>query len=173
MKRNRRPLNRSLGFHSRPTQTSFESPSPSSKSDPFKLRWPLDFGYSVKGWEAVLLVSCNLIGGNWRPLDLRPMCEVPLSQNRETMTNPNVHHRCFILFYHVWGPTLIEIHWFNIWLRARDHNTWVWRCVGTAFGHFLSGAHNFMVMALGSYVTWPLANLLLDFGAQWNTMCIC
>jgi hypothetical protein len=27
---------------------------------------------SVKGWEANFLVSCNLIGGNGRPLGLRP-----------------------------------------------------------------------------------------------------
>jgi hypothetical protein len=72
MKRNRRPLDHSLGVHSRPTQTFFESPSPSSKSSHFKMRQPLDFGHSVKGREAELLVSCNLIGGNRRPLDLRP-----------------------------------------------------------------------------------------------------
>jgi hypothetical protein len=72
MKRNRRPLYHSLGFHSRPTQTSFESLSPSSKSNYFKMRRPLDFGHSVKGQEAELLVSCNLIGGNRRPLDLWP-----------------------------------------------------------------------------------------------------
>jgi hypothetical protein len=70
--RNRRPLDHNLGFHSRPTQTSFESESPSSKSSHFKLRQPLDFGHSVKGREAELLVSCNLIGGNRRPLDLQP-----------------------------------------------------------------------------------------------------
>jgi len=72
MKKKRQPLDHSLGFHSRPTHTSFESLSPSSKSDHFKLRWPLDFGHSVKGREAELLVSCDLIGGNRQPLDLRP-----------------------------------------------------------------------------------------------------
>jgi hypothetical protein len=43
MKRNQRPLNHSLGFHSRPTQTSFKSSSPSSESNHFKLRrlWTL------------------------------------------------------------------------------------------------------------------------------------
>jgi hypothetical protein len=72
MKRNQWPLDHSLGFHSRPTQTSFESPSPFSKSNDFKMRRPLDFGNSVKGREDELLVSCNVIGGNRRPLDLRP-----------------------------------------------------------------------------------------------------
>ena len=54
MGKNRRPLDHSLGFHSRPTQTSFKTPSPSSKSYHFKLRRPLDFGLSVKGREAGL-----------------------------------------------------------------------------------------------------------------------
>ena len=29
----------------------------------------------------------------------------------------------FILFYHVWGPAWIEIHWNNSWLRAWSHMT--------------------------------------------------
>ena len=78
MKRNRRPLDHNLGFHSRPTQTSFESLSPSSKSNHFKMRRPLDFGHSVKGREAELLVSCNLIGGNQWPLDLGHSVNRPL-----------------------------------------------------------------------------------------------
>jgi hypothetical protein len=84
MKKNRRPLDHSLGFHFRPTQTSFESPSPSSKSNHFKLRQPLDFGHSVKGREAELLVSCNLIGGNQRPLDFQPKREAPLNLIEKT-----------------------------------------------------------------------------------------
>jgi hypothetical protein len=74
MKKNRWPLDHNLGFHSRPTQTPLESPSPSSNDKHFKLRRPLDFGHSVKGREADFLVSCNFIqlGGNRRPLDLRP-----------------------------------------------------------------------------------------------------
>ena len=31
----------------------------------------------------------------------------------------NAHDRWFILFYYVWGPTWIEMHWNSIWLRAR------------------------------------------------------
>ena len=79
----------------------------------------------------------------------------------------NTYNRWFILFYHMWGPTWIENHWnsiglrtmvtydFTLHLRIRDHTTWFWRCVGTAFGHFLLGSHNFMVTALGSCVKWP------------------
>ena len=58
---------------------------------------------------------------------------------------PNAHNRWFILFYHLWGPARIEIHWNNIQLRAQftydfiqhlrvcDHITWFWRCVRMAF----------------------------------------
>jgi hypothetical protein len=60
-----------------------------------------------------------------------------------------------LIFYHVWRPAWIEAHWNSIWLRACDHTTWFWRCVGTAFGHFLLGSHNFMVTALGLCVKWP------------------
>jgi hypothetical protein len=40
----------------------------------------------------------------------------------------NSHNRWFILFYHGWGPTRIEIHWNSIWLtawsRMTSHYTW-------------------------------------------------
>jgi hypothetical protein len=79
---------------------------------------------------------------------------------------PHVHNRQFIIFYHVWGPPWVKVHWYSIWLRVlsyhftrhlriRDHTTWFWRYVGTAFGHFLLGSHNLRVMALGSCVKWP------------------
>ena len=64
MKKNQRPLDDSLGFHSRVTQISFENPSSSSKGKQFRLQQPLDFGRSAKGREAELLASCNMIGGN-------------------------------------------------------------------------------------------------------------
>ena len=35
---------------------------------------------------------------------------------------PNAHNHWFILFYHVWGPAWIKIHWKNIWLRAQSHD---------------------------------------------------
>ena len=46
---------------------------------------------------------------------------------------PNAHNRWFILFYHVWGPAWIEIHWNSIWLRARSHTTshYTWGSVTT------------------------------------------
>ena len=46
---------------------------------------------------------------------------------------PNAHNRWFILFYHVWGPAWIEIHWNSIWLRVRSHMTshYTWGSVTT------------------------------------------
>ena len=46
---------------------------------------------------------------------------------------PNVHNHWFILFYHVWGPAWIEIHWNSIRLRARSHMTsrYTWRSMTT------------------------------------------
>ena len=45
----------------------------------------------------------------------------------------NAHNCWIILFYHVWGPTWIEIHWHNIWLRIRSHMTshYTWGSVTT------------------------------------------
>ena len=36
---------------------------------------------------------------------------------------PNTQNRCFILFYHVWGPAWIDIHYKSIWWRSRSHMT--------------------------------------------------
>ena len=95
------------------------------------------------------------------------LLEVGLTQNLETMALRTLTH-WLILFYHVWGSAWIEIHCNSIWLRDRshmsshyiwgfsDHTTWLWRCLETAFGHFLLGSHNFMVTALGLCVKRPL-----------------
>ena len=111
------------------------------------------------------------------------LLEVGLTQNhQETMALRTLTNRWFILLYHVWGPTWIECHWNSIWsrdpvtydftlhLRACDHTTWLWRCVGTAFGHFLLGSHNFMVTALGSFVTWPQVTAIACTQFQHGTL---
>ena len=38
-------------------------------------------------------------------------------------SSPNARNIWFILFYHVWGPAWIRIHWNCIWLRVRSHMT--------------------------------------------------
>ena len=70
MNKIRRPLDHNLDF--RPTQTSFKSLSPSSNSNHLILQQLLNFDHNLKNREAKLLISCNLIGGNQQPLDLRP-----------------------------------------------------------------------------------------------------
>jgi hypothetical protein len=76
MKKNRRPLDHSLGFHSCPTQTLLQVSITLVKKychvgilDSDDL-WILTS--NVKGLEARFLLSCNLVGGYRQPLDLRP-----------------------------------------------------------------------------------------------------
>jgi hypothetical protein len=45
------------------------------------------------------------------------LLEVDLTQNQETKTLLTLTNRRFILFYHVWRPTWLEIHWNGIWLN--------------------------------------------------------
>ena len=96
------------------------------------------------------------------------LLEVGLTQNQKTValqTFPTIDLFSFIMgrgptwmkFIDIafgWGPG-------HIWLHTTSegpwphHTTWFWRCLGTAFGHFILGAHNFMVMAFGSCVSDP------------------
>jgi hypothetical protein len=62
------------------------------------------------------------------------------------------HEKTSIEIAFGWGPGTYD---FTLHLRVRDHPAWFWRCLGTAFGHFLLGSHNFMVTALDSCVKWP------------------
>ena len=82
-------------------------------------------------------------------------------------STPNTHNCSFILFYHVWELVWLKTHSNSIWLRVRSHMTshYTWGPVTTLhdFGGVLGGpldaflsSHNFMVMALGSCVKWPL-----------------
>ena len=50
--------------------------------------------------------------------------------------------------------------------------------LGQTFGHFLLGSHNFMVMALGPCVKWPLVNtkgcvILGKVVLEWGCLIIC
>jgi len=74
----------------------------------------------------------------------------------------NAYNRWLILFYHVWGPAWIGIHWISIWSRARSHYTWgsvtTLHDFGGVLGQrlitVLGGPHNFTVTALDSCVKW-------------------
>jgi hypothetical protein len=76
MKTNRWPLDHSLGFI--PIQPKLPSRVHRLHQKVRISGQPLDFASSVKGREAKLLDSCNLTGGNRRPLNLRPYCEAAL-----------------------------------------------------------------------------------------------
>ena len=69
---------------------------------------------------------------------------------------PNAHNRCIILFYHVWEPAWIEIHWNSIRLRARLHMTsyYTWGPVTTLhdFGGALGRPLDTFIWALA--ITW-------------------
>ena len=91
------------------------------------------------------------------------LLEVGLTQNPETMalrtlttvdllysiTRVHRMNRNPLKQHLVEGPVTYD---FTRHLRVRDHTTRVSRCVGTAFGHFLFGSHNFMFTTLGSCV---------------------
>ena len=99
------------------------------------------------------------------------LVEVGLTQNQETMAlrafttvdlfyfimREDPHEQKCIEIALGWGLITYD---FALHLRVRDHTTWFWRCVGTAFWHVLLGSHNFMVTALGSCVKRPYAKLM-------------
>jgi hypothetical protein len=64
------------------------------------------------------------------------------------------HNHWFIRFYHAWGPrvnaTSLKEHWIG-W--GPDM---IWEVSWDGLWTHLLGPHNFMVMALGSCVQWPL-----------------
>jgi hypothetical protein len=76
-----------------------------------------------------------------------PLGGRPSTKPRDHGT-PNAHNYWFILFYHVWGPTWIEIYWNGIWLknqvtygftihlRIRDHTTWFEGVLGQPLNTF-------------------------------------
>ena len=72
---------------------------------------------------------------------------------------PNAHNRWFILFYHVWGPAWIEIHWNSIWLRAQSHMTshYTWGSVITL--------HDF-----GGVLGWPLDTFFWALTISWSQL---
>ena len=78
----------------------------------------------------------------------------------------NAHNGLFIIFYHVWRPAWVEIHWNSILLRTQSHMTshYTWGSVTTLheFEVVLGRpddtffwALTILVMALGSCVKWP------------------
>jgi hypothetical protein len=92
------------------------------------------------------------------------LLEVSPTQNQETMALRTLTNIDLFYFIMCEDPHEYKNHQNSIWLkdpvtydftlhlRVRDHNTWLWRCVGMTLGHFLLGPHNSMVTARGSCV---------------------
>jgi hypothetical protein len=76
---------------------------------------------------------------------------------------PNAHNHWFILFYHVWGSALIEIHWNSIWLRAWSHRTshYTWGSMTTLhdFGGVLGRPLDTFFWALTISWSWLLGRV--------------
>ena len=93
---------------------------------------------------------------------------------------PNTHNRLFVLLYHVWEPSWIDIHWNSIWLRDRSHMTshYTWgsmttlhdfggvlgRPLDTSFGLPQSHGH-------GSCEKWPSTQKLWQFSSDMRRLC--
>ena len=81
-----------------------------------------------------------------------PLGGTPNTKSLGDHGTQNVHNHRFILFYHVWGPSWIEIHWNSIWLRARLHinSHYTWRSVTTrhTFGGMLGRPLDTFIWAL-------------------------
>ena len=88
---------------------------------------------------------------------MAPLGGRPNTQLGDHVT-PNAHSRWFVLFYHVWGPAWIKIHWNSIWLRVRSHMTS--RCYTWGFGTTL---HDF-----GGVFGRPLYTLFWTLTISWS-----
>ena len=85
---------------------------------------------------------------------------------------PNAHNRWFILFYHVWGPAWIEIHWNSIWLRAWSHMTshYTWGSMTTLhdFGDVLGRPLDTFIWALT--MSWSRLSVRVWSGPYYDTI---
>jgi hypothetical protein len=105
--------------------------------------------------DHVFMVTWNVVKNHF--------LEVGLWQNWETMALwmfPIVG--LIILFYHVWGPAWIEIHWNSVWLRAWSHvaSHYNWGYVTTL--------HDF-----GGVLGRPLDTFFWAFIISWLRLLVC
>ena len=73
----------------------------------------------------------------------------------------NAHNRWFIVFYHVWEPTWIIIHWNSIWLRVWSHmaSHYNWGSVTTL--HDVGGV--FGLSQSHGHGSWLVCDVALSF----------
>ena len=126
VEKNQRPLDHSLGFHSCPIQTSFESPPPWSEETAMYIFWRgMAFGLwplNVNGREVEFLVSCNLIDGNQWPLDLRPYCEPTLS-----LLSKNISHEFSPIWVSFWRSLKFQPLSWRVGSNPRRQSTNIYR----------------------------------------------
>ena len=71
----------------------------------------------------------------------------------------NAHNRWFILFYHVWGPAWINIHWNSTWLRTRSLMT----------SHYTRGSVTTLHDS-GGGLGWPLDTFFWALTISWSRL---
>ena len=77
---------------------------------------------------------------------------------------PNAYNHWFILFYHMWGLTWIEIHWNGIWLRAWSHMTSHYRTLEDPWLHS---------MIFGGDLGRPFRAFLWALTISWSQLLAC
>ena len=114
----------------------------------------------IPTWHRMDHVSWSLGLFQKPPLESRPNTKLG------DHGTPNAHGCWFILFYHVWRPEWIKIHWNSIWLRARSHKTshYTWGSVTTLydFGGVLGQPLNTFFWVLTISWSWLLARAWSD-----------
>ena len=114
-------------------------------------RW---MGVNLHGFPHGIMFHGHLEYFQKTPLGGRP------NTNHDTL---NAHNYWFILFYHVWGPAWIKIHWNSIRLRARSHMT----------SHYTWGPVTTTLHDFGSVLRWPLDTFIWALTISWSPLLAC
>ena len=123
------------------------------------------------GWGLGHIWLHTTLEGPWPQYTILEVSRPPLGGRPNTKLGDhgtlNAHNCRSIIFYYAWGPHLnknssnqhlvegLITYDFTLPLRAGDHTTWFWTCLGDGLWTLLLGSHNFMIMAIGSCVKWP------------------
>ncbi len=146
-----------------------------SRAGPSSLHTKLEGPHSVWMQDGCKVYMASYMASNgscflltWTILKKTPLGGRPNTKLGDHGTL-NAHNHWFILFYHVWGPAWIEIHWNSIWLRVRLHMTsdYTWGTTTTLrdFGGFL-GRHfdsSFGLSWCHGHGSWLVCEVALSF----------
>ena len=128
----------------------FTLPLRDQRSNYVNARWMSSLHASLHGIEWIMFHG-HLDFFQKPPLGGRPDTK-PVDHG-----TPNAHDDWFSLFYNMWGPAWIEIHWNSIWLRDWSHmnSHYTWGSVTTL--------HD-----LGGMLGWPLDTFLWALTKSWS-----